>query len=141
AALARRGFEATSRTTVEEALAAIGAADFDVIVTDLNMQGTSGLEFCQQVVANRPDLPVVVVTAFGSLETAVGAIRAGAYDFVTKPFEIEDIAITLERAVAHKQLREEVKRLRTAVRQQQQVGDMIGTSAPMQEVYDLVARV
>src|ERR1700735_1409014 len=104
-ALSRRGFETTSRTSAEEALALIGTSDFDVIVTDLNMQGTSGLELCEKVLANRPDLPVVVVTAFGSLETAVGAIRVGAYDFVTKPFEIEDIALTLERAVAHKQLR------------------------------------
>jgi two-component system response regulator HydG len=140
-ALARRGFEATSRTSADEASLLLGTQDFDVVVTDLNMQGTSGLELCQQVVANRPDVPVVVVTAFGSLETAVGAIRAGAYDFVTKPFEMEDIALTLERAVAHKQLREEVKRLRTAVRDSQQTGDMIGTSAPMQKVYDLVARV
>ncbi len=140
-ALRRRGFETASCFSAEEAIQAIGAAEFDVVVTDLNMQGTSGLELCKQIAANRPDLPVVVVTAFGSLETAVGAIRAGAYDFVTKPFEIEDIAITLERAVTHKQLREEVKRLQTAVRQQQQVGDMIGTSAPMKEVYDLISRV
>jgi two-component system response regulator HydG len=140
-ALKRRGFETASRTSAEEALTLLGTEDFDVIVTDLNMQGTSGLELCQQVVANRPDVPVVVVTAFGSLETAVGAIRAGAYDFVTKPFEMEDIALTLERAVQHKQLREEVKRLRTAVRDSQQTNDMIGTSGPMQKVYDLVARV
>jgi two-component system response regulator HydG len=140
-ALKRRGFEATSRTSAEEATTLLGTEDFDVVVTDLNMQGTSGLELCQRVAANRPDVPVVVVTAFGSLETAVGAIRAGAYDFVTKPFEMEDIALTLERAVAHKQLHEEVKRLRTAVRDAQQAHDMIGTSAPMQKVYDLVARV
>jgi two-component system response regulator HydG len=139
--LRRRGFETTTKNTAEEAFELLATADFDVIVTDLNMQGTSGLELCHQVVANRPDLPVVVVTAFGSLETAVGAIRAGAYDFVTKPFQVEDIVLTLERAVAHKQLREEVKRLRTAVREQQQLGDMIGTSAPMQKVYDLIARV
>ena len=69
--------------------------------------------------ANRPDLPVVVVTGFRSLETAVGAIRAGAYDFVTKPFKMDDIALTLERAVRHKQLCEEVKRLRTIVRDSQ----------------------
>jgi two-component system response regulator HydG len=140
-ALVRRGFEATSRTSAAEALELLDTSDFDVVVTDLNMQGTSGLELCQQVVANRPDLPVVVVTAFGSLETAVGAIRAGAYDFVTKPFQMEDIALTLERAVAHKQLREEVKRLRTVVRDAQQPSEMLGTSAPMQKVYDLVTRV
>jgi two-component system response regulator HydG len=140
-ALSRRGFEVTWRMSANEALTELDAADFDVVLTDLNMQGTSGLELCQQVVGKRPDLPVVVVTAFGSLETAVGAIRAGAYDFVTKPFEMEDIALTLDRAVAHRQLREEVKRLRTAVRESQLPSEMQGSSAAMLKVYDLVSRV
>ncbi len=140
-ALKRRGFQCMWRTSAEEALRLVPAHEFDVVVTDLNMQGTSGLELCQQVVANRPDVPVVVVTAFGSLETAVGAIRAGAYDFVTKPFEMEDIALTLERAVQHKDLREEVKRLRRAVTDSQKFNDMIGTSGSMEKVYDLISRV
>jgi two-component system response regulator HydG len=140
-ALELRGLEGASRTSAAEALALLGAEDFDVVLTDLNMQGTSGLELCQQVAANRPDLPVVVLTAFGSMEAAVGAIRAGAYDFVTKPFEMDHLFLTLDRAMAHKKLREEVKRLRTAVRESQHFTDMIGTSGPMQKVYDLVARV
>src|SRR5580700_280175 len=140
-ALKRRGFDTASRTSADDALTLLATEDFDVIVTDLNMQGTSGLELCQQVVANRPDVPVVVVTAFGSLETAVGAIRAGAYDFVTKPFEMEDIALTLERAVQHRLLREEVKRLRRAVSESQRFSEMIGTSAAMEKVYDLTSRV
>ena len=60
-------------------------------------------------------MPVIVITAFGSLDTAVAAIRAGAYDFITKPFEIDVLAIALERAVQHRELREEVKRLRRAL--------------------------
>jgi two-component system response regulator HydG len=83
----------------------------------------------------------VVITGFGSLETAVGAIRAGAYDFVTKPFTMQDIALTLERAVRHKQLCEEVKRLRTIVSESQAPDEMIGSSAPMQKVADLISRV
>ena len=65
------------------------SSDFDVVVTDLHMRGMSGLELCERIVADRPDIPVIVITAFGSLETAIAAIRAGAYDFITKPFEIE----------------------------------------------------
>src|SRR5262245_15895988 len=141
AALKRRSFECTWRTSAEEALRLVPNQEFDVVVTDLNMHGTTGLELCQHVVANRPDVPVVVVTAFGSLETAIGAIRAGAYDFVTKPFEMEDIALTLERAVQHRALREEVKRLRRAVTDAQRFNDMIGTSASMEKVYDLITRV
>ena len=140
-ALGGRGLKTASGTSADEALALLQAEDFDVLVTDMNMQGTSGLELCKQVVTSRPDLPVVVLTAYGSMEAAVGAIRAGAYDFVTKPFEVDEVYLTLERAVTHKKLREEVKRLRRAVRQSQHFTDMIGTSAPMQKVYDLVVRV
>ena len=100
--LALDEFEATSRMSAEDALALLDSQDFDVVVTDLNMHGMSGLELCQRIVANRPDMPVIVITAFGSLETAVAAIRAGAYDFVTKPFEMDDLALTIERAVKHR---------------------------------------
>ena len=78
------------------------------------MPGTSGLDVASWMAANRPDTPVVVITAFGSLETAVAAIRAGAYDFVTKPFEIEAIGLSLGRAVGYRRLQAEVRRLRRA---------------------------
>jgi two-component system, NtrC family, response regulator AtoC len=139
--LKRRGFEVTWRTVPDEGLRLVGEQDFDVMITDLNMQGMSGVDLCQQVATVREDLPVVVVTAFGSLEAAVAAIRAGAYDFVTKPFAIEALTLTLERAVRHRQLREEVKRLRIAVKGPEGIEEMIGTSAPMQKVYDLIDRV
>ncbi len=112
AGLARRGFEVTSRPSGDAALALLDESDFEAIVVDLNMPGTSGLDVAAWVAANRPDTPVVVITAFGSLETAVAAIRAGAYDFVTKPFEIESIGLTLGRAVGYRRLRAEVRRLR-----------------------------
>ena len=85
--LKRRGFTIVPFGSGAEALAAISDHDVDVIVTDLNMKGMTGLELCQQVAADRPDIPVLMLTAFGSFETAVGAIRAGAYDFVTKPLK------------------------------------------------------
>ena len=104
-----------SHTDPTEALAALRDADVDVVVTDLNMRGMHGLELCERVVASRPDVPVLVITAFGSLETAVGAIRAGAYDFLTKPVELDALVVALERAVQHRRLRDEVKRLRQVV--------------------------
>ena len=139
--LAQEDFQSASRTSAEEALQVLGVEDFDAVLTDLRMGGTSGLELCQRVAANRPDLPVVVITGFGSLETAVGAIRAGAYDFVTKPFRMEDITLTLERAVRHRHLCEEVKRLRTMVTEGNPPSEMIGSSEPMRQVDDLVTRV
>jgi two-component system response regulator AtoC len=140
AGLARRGFEVIWRTSAVEALAAMSEGDFDVIVTDLNMPGTNGLELCERVTANRPDVPVVVITAFGSLDTAVAAIRAGAYDFITKPFEMDVLRLTLDRAVQHHRLRDEVKRLRKAVTESQGFGELLGRSPAMRRVLDLVDR-
>ena len=140
-ALAGRGFRAVSTSSATEAKALLLTDAFDVVMTDLRIrEGGDGLEFCRHVTANRPDLPVVVVTAAGSMEAAVGAIRAGAYDFVTKPFELDSIARTVERAMADRRLREGVKPLRQGARERDSLG-MVGESAPMKEVYDLVVRV
>src|SRR3569832_2589377 len=87
--LKKRGFVVVPFSNGADALAWLSEHDVDVVVTDLNMKGISGLELCQTLVADRPDLPVIVLTAVGSFETAVGAIRAGAYDFVTTPVELE----------------------------------------------------
>jgi two-component system response regulator HydG len=138
--LAHRGFEAASRGSGDEALLALAAAEFDVVVADLNMRGMSGIALCERIVANRPDLPVIVITAFGSLDAAVAAIRAGAYDFITKPFEADVLALTLDRAVGHRALREEVKRLRRAVAESARFEEMLGQSAPMRALYDLLDR-
>src|SRR5207244_5423324 len=112
--LTRRGFVTVERTAAAPAFDLLAEEDFDTVLTDLNMRGMNGVELCERIAANRPDLPAIVITAFGSLDTAVAAIRAGAYDFVTKPFDIEQIALTLDRAVGFHRLRDEVKRLRSA---------------------------
>src|SRR6185295_8733028 len=111
--LRRRQFDVTTAQGAAEARVAFDNAQPDVVVTDLNMPGQSGLQFCEWVVTNRADTPVILITAFGSLDTAVAAIRAGAYDFITKPFEIDVLAIALERAIKHRELRHEVTRLRS----------------------------
>src|SRR4051794_19821149 len=139
--LKKRGFQVVPFNTGADALAALPKHDVDVVVTDLNMKGMTGLELCQRVVADRPDLPVIVLTAFGSFETAVGAIRAGAYDFVTKPVEIEALAIAVRRACEHRRLHGEVKRLREAVASTRGRGDLIGASPAMKRVHDLIEQV
>jgi two-component system response regulator AtoC len=83
AGLGAHGFSTTSWTDPAAAAEGLRDADVDVVVTDLNMRGMHGLDLCARVAASRPDVPVVVLTAFGSLESAIGAIRAGAYDFLT----------------------------------------------------------
>ncbi|MDG1872415.1 MAG: sigma-54 dependent transcriptional regulator, partial [Mariniblastus sp.] len=87
------------------------SADFDVVLTDVKMPGMSGLEFCQQVKKWHPNLPVIVMTAYGSLETAVEALRAGAFDFATKPIELELLKACLIRAAETSQLRRRVRNL------------------------------
>ena len=139
--LSHRDYETRHCATAEEAIRRLKEDDFDVVLTDVRMPGTSGLQLCEQVVANRPDIPVVVMTAFGSLETAVDAIRVGAFDFVTKPIEMDLLAIVLERAVKHRQLKEQVRLLSERVAHAGRFGDMIGDSPVMRELYDQLERV
>lgn len=141
AGLGRRGFAITTRTDPAAAFDLLGQEIFDVVVTDLNMRGMNGLELCERIAANWPDLAVVVITAFGSLETAVAAIRAGAYDFITKPVELDALRLTIDRAVRHRALTEEVKQLRRVVADARTVDEMIGQSAAIGVVHRTAARV
>jgi two-component system response regulator HydG len=139
--LGERGFEVMSRTSPRDALRCLSTESFDVLVTDLRMRELDGVEMCREALALRPGLPVIVITAFGSLDTAVAAIRAGAYDFITKPFEIEVVAIAVERAVQARRLREQVRRLREQVARGQQFEGLIGQSHAMQRVFEILERV
>jgi two-component system response regulator HydG len=139
--LARKGFRCAFRTSAVEALAVMDTDSFDVVVTDINMRAMNGLELCARIVANRPDVAVVVITAFGSLETAIGAIRAGAYDFVPKPVDIETLALTVGRAAERRALREEVRRLRQALTETRRFDQMIGDSAPMRKMSALLSQI
>jgi DNA-binding NtrC family response regulator len=139
--LGRRGFVPTVRGSAAEAFALLEAEDFDTVLTDLRMPGMDGLALCERVALNRPDIPVVVVTAFGSMETAVAAIRAGAYDFITKPVDLDALVLVLERAVQHRALREEVRRLRQALGDVTADGGVVGESVALRRVYELIDRV
>ena len=139
--LGKRGCEVASRTSASDALELLRQEDFDVVVTDLHMRGTGGIELCERIVANRSDIPVVVLTAFGSMDAAISAIRAGAYDFIHKPIEIDALAIAVDRAAIHRNLREEVKRLRIEAGRAPRFDELVGQSPAMQAVYDLVERV
>jgi DNA-binding NtrC family response regulator len=139
--LRRRGLRVSEHTSATEALRALEDGRFDVVVTDLNMREMTGIELCERIALNRPDVPVIVLTAFGSLDAAVSAIRAGAYDFISKPVEMDALAIAVERAANHRQLREEVKRLRLEVVARPHDNELIGDSAAMGKVQDLVSRV
>lgn len=139
--LARRGFQVRWTTEPRKVLELLQQDFYEAVVTDLNMPGQDGIELTRQLVGNRSDLPVIVITAFGSMESAVEAMRAGAYDFVTKPLEVDSLALVLQRAVQHRALREEVKLLRRAVAASHGVDNMIGESSEMRRVFNLLSRV
>jgi two-component system response regulator HydG len=139
--LVKRSYEVDTREVAAEAFDALRSSDFDAVVTDLQMRGMNGLELCERIAADRPDVPVIVITAFGSLELAIAAIRVGAYDFVPKPFAIEQLCIALERAIQHRSLREEVKRLREEAARPSRVDELLGASQAMKGVLELLDRV
>ncbi len=139
--LRRRGYTTVWYTLAEKALTDLKEADFDVLLADINLPGMTGIELCERVVANRPDIPVIVITAFGNLETAVSAIRAGAYDFVAKPVDLDILAVALDRAITHRALQEKVKILSQAVEHSQRFEEMLGDSASMQSLFSRIVRV
>jgi two-component system response regulator HydG len=140
-ALAPRGLEFTWKASAEDALAGLNESDWDVLIVDLSLEKMTGLALCERVVASRPHLPVILVCAHSTLEIAIAAVRAGAYDFVTKPFESTVLALAIERAARHRRLRDEVRQLREVVARATESDGMIGTSAPMREVYELIDRL
>lgn len=139
--LSRRGHTLKSALRVDAARELLHQEEFDVVLTDLNMPGTSGLDFCAELQENRPDLPVVIMTAFGSLETAIAALRAGAYDFVTKPVDLDLLSISLNRALQHRHLQEKVRLLKDQVRRQQPDDELLGESSALQQLKQQIVRI
>ncbi len=137
--LVLRGFSVTTCSVIEQAREHVRADEsLSVVLTDLRLAGESGLDLCRAVNRDRPALPVIVITAFGSISTAMDAMRAGAYDFITKPFELEVIAVSLDRAAKHNELNSELTRLRRVVVPEQALGSLIGASAAMHRAFDLI---
>src|SRR5215831_20049527 len=140
AGLSQRGYQVKWRLSAEGALELLDQDDFAVLLVDIHMDGMSGLELCRAALAKRPDLVVIVMTGFGTLDHAVGAMRAGAYDFVTKPVSMDALTMIVERAVQHRRMRDELRRLRRRV-ETHELPNVVGESDGMRRMADLVARV
>ena len=140
-ALGMRGYEAVSCQSADTAMQLLGDGSFDVVLTDVKMPGTSGLQLCQQINQLRPDVPVVVMTAFGSMETAVSAMRSGAYDFITKPVEIEFLLLTMARAIERRKLIQQIHLLKEQAMGDSHFGELLGESEPMKRLYEQITRV
>jgi DNA-binding NtrC family response regulator len=141
--LRAEGLGVVGSDSAEAALARLDEAEVDVVVTDVSMTGMTGLALCERVTANRPDVPVIVLTAFGSMQTAVDALRAGAYDFVNKPVELDELAQIVDRAVRHRAATRYVRRVAAADQSLAgpASGGLIGSSQAVVELQDLIGRV
>jgi DNA-binding NtrC family response regulator len=139
--LREEGYSVTEAEAVDAALRLATEQEFDVVLSDIKMPGRSGLELLGEMRQLRPATPVVLMTAFGSIDAAVDAMRAGATDYLTKPFEPEAVLLTLERTLDRRALELENRRLRRAVDQTSRLGDLIGNSPAMREIFALIRRV
>jgi DNA-binding NtrC family response regulator len=135
------GYRVTTADSAERAMQLLADEEFDLVLSDIHMSGRSGIELVADVRKLRPDVPVILMTAFGHLDSAIEAIRAGAFDYLTKPFEPETAVFALERAMERRTLVEENRRLRRAVSQTESLGDLSGRSAAMRELTALIRKV
>lgn len=117
------------------ALAALHDGDYDVVLADLRMQGMDGLEVLRQARAIRPEARVIIITAFGSIDSAIAAMRAGAFHYVPKPFKLGEISRAVGKALEDRRLREENRRLREEVAGRYRLDNLLGASTAMQAVF------
>jgi DNA-binding NtrC family response regulator len=139
--LAEEGFHARIAGDAETGLQILGKEPFDVVVTDLKLPGMSGLEFLHAVKRVNADLPVVIMTAYGSVESAVDAMKSGASDYVLKPFSLAELVLVIRKELASHQLRQENRDLREALGRRYEYKNIIAKSDKMQAVLALVERV
>ena len=139
--LAEEGYTPLTAADAEAGLNILRQEKIDLIVTDLRLPGMNGLEFLQAVKRTNATLPVVVMTAYGTVETAVEAMKAGASDYILKPFGMEEIKLILRKELDVHRLREENRSLREALGQRYQFRNIVAYSPKMQEVLGTVERV
>jgi two-component system response regulator HydG len=134
------GFNAYVAETAEQAYKVLDAYGIDVVLLDLKLPGAGGLEALHQIKTRRPDVVVVVITGYATVQSAVQAMRNGAYDFVTKPFNLEELKLLLERVIQHLKLKSENRILRERVKSKQGFGGIIGRSPEMEKLYRIISK-
>lgn len=137
----RDGYEVEKASSGEEALDRLKHAGFDIMFVDIKMEGMSGLDVLKHVKNNEPDTEVVMITAYGSIATAIEAMKNGAYDYLLKPFDPNELGILIEKIIQHQEQARENLFLRTQQKDRTRFESMIGQSEAMQEIFDLVLDV
>jgi DNA-binding NtrC family response regulator len=124
-----------------EAAKLISKEEFEVMVTDLKMKGLKGLDLLDEVNKVAPLTPVIIITAFGTIESAIKAMKMGAYDYITKPFKTDELVLAVRKALENRLLKKEVVRLRKEVESRYGFHQLVGKSPLMQKIYDLIEKI
>ncbi|HEY5649573.1 MAG TPA: sigma-54 dependent transcriptional regulator [Nitrospiria bacterium] len=138
--LSGEGHMVTAVTNGKDALDNL-SEEVDLVVTDLRLQEMKGLELMNQVKGRFPDVSVIIITAFGTIESAIEAMKMGAYDYIPKPFKMDELTLGVQKALRENSLRREVLRLRKEVGKEYQFDNLIGKSKSMQTIFDLIRRI
>jgi DNA-binding NtrC family response regulator len=140
-AMKKRGYEIEAVGDAEAAVEAVKKRTFDLVMMDIRLPGMSGLDAIPLIKEQDPQSTIIVMTAYGSKQLALDAMRAGAYDFFTKPFKMDEMTIVISRAFEKRTLQKEIKKLEEKVRRQYAFENITGTSAAMEHVYELIQKV
>ena len=139
--LTQKGYRADTAVGGKAAVSALGKKSYDAVITDLRMDGVDGFDVLAAALAGDPLRPVIIMTAYGSIDGALEAVRRGASHYLAKPFKMEEVALWLERSFAERGLQRENQRLRRAVDERFGFQHLIGKSPVMRQLYDLLERV
>ncbi len=141
AVLEEEGYEVLTAQGGHEALEIQKSSDLDLILTDMKMPAMDGIELLENIKALDPDLPVIMMTAHGTIDKAVEAMQKGAYSYILKPFDNERLTIYVKKAVALFQVVKENRQLRETVESQYRFGNFIGKSKPIRDVFEMIRKV
>ena len=139
--LKEEGYEVITAQKGEDGLKVVQDTDLDLVITDMRMPGMDGLELLKTVKSYNKDLPVIMITAFGEVEKAVVAMKAGAYNYLAKPFNNDELLLNIRKAIEHYSLLRENLRLRDEARVRYGFASIVGKNAKMQEIYHLIEKV
>ena len=141
AALEMDGYNTAVAENGEKGLEYVNKGDIDLVITDLRMPGISGEEVLQKITAEIPGLPVIVLTGHGSIDSAVSAMHSGAYDFLTKPLNLEHLSLVVKRALKNRELQIQNKQLQEEIIKTKPFESIIGKSAEMQKIFQMIQKV
>jgi DNA-binding NtrC family response regulator len=141
ASLEMDGYEVVTAVDGDAGFKRFGKGDIDLVITDLKMPGLSGEELLRHITAESPGIPVIVLTGHGTVESAVEAMRRGAWDFLTKPVNLDHLSQLVKRALQNRELALKHRELEAELEQKKQFETIVGTSAPMRRVFDTISRV